>query len=332
VAVIDRGPGIPESFRSRIFQKFSQADSSDTRGKGGTGLGLNISQALIERMGGEIGFVSEPDQGSEFYFELPCRVTSPAPEGTGAPILICEDDPDIARLLSMMLEEGGWNSDIAHDATSARQMLQSGHYLAMTLDLTLPGEDGLSLLHWMRQQHAYADIAVVVVSATADRSKVSLSGGAVGVVDWLSKPIDARRLLAAIDGVFAGRGEGANCILHVDDDREFVEVITQLLGPDIKLVGAANLQQAREKLTQQHFQLILLDLNLPDGNGAELLGNLPPLNQFTPVMIFSAQDVDGHLLEKVSGNLVKSRVSENQLSAILQDFINRCNHGKTIGK
>ena len=71
VEVQDHGPGIPAEFRKRIFQKFSQADSSDTRQKGGTGLGLAISKELIERMNGMVGFTSQKDQGARFHFELP---------------------------------------------------------------------------------------------------------------------------------------------------------------------------------------------------------------------------------------------------------------------
>ena len=71
VEVADHGPGISEDFRKRIFQKFSQADASNTRKEGGTGLGLSISKAIIERLGGEIGFFSEPGKGATFIVEIP---------------------------------------------------------------------------------------------------------------------------------------------------------------------------------------------------------------------------------------------------------------------
>lgn len=87
VEVADHGPGIPEEFRSRIFGKFAQADSSDTRITGGSGLGLSISKAIIEKSGGKIGYVSEIGRGATFWFELPRHEEVPALKGTveGAP-------------------------------------------------------------------------------------------------------------------------------------------------------------------------------------------------------------------------------------------------------
>lgn len=72
VSISDQGPGIPEAFRARIFQKFAQADSSDSRQQGGTGLGLSICKALLERMNGQIGYDTELGVGSTFFFDLPC--------------------------------------------------------------------------------------------------------------------------------------------------------------------------------------------------------------------------------------------------------------------
>ncbi len=71
VAVSDHGPGIPESFRERVFQKFAQADSSDRRQKGGTGLGLSICKAILEGLGGELDFETETGKGTTLYFDLP---------------------------------------------------------------------------------------------------------------------------------------------------------------------------------------------------------------------------------------------------------------------
>jgi signal transduction histidine kinase len=71
VAVTDRGPGVPEAFRNNLFKKFAQADSSDSRQRGGTGLGLRICKLIVEHLGGEIGFASQPHSETSFYFELP---------------------------------------------------------------------------------------------------------------------------------------------------------------------------------------------------------------------------------------------------------------------
>ena len=80
ISVCDKGPGISEAFRERIFSKFAQADSSDTRKQGGTGLGLAISKELIEHMDGVIGFDSTPGAGACFWFELPCHALNGASE------------------------------------------------------------------------------------------------------------------------------------------------------------------------------------------------------------------------------------------------------------
>ena len=204
VEVSDNGPGIPEEFRQRIFQKFSQADSSDTRQKGGTGLGLAISKAIIERMEGSLGFTSKVDVGSTFFFELPewreaPPVTAPMSlYGLNRPrILVCEDDPDVAQLIGMMLDKAGFDADIAHTAAQARDYLRMESYAAMTVDIQLPYENGLELIRSLRQDKRTTDMPVLVLSVTAAEARL-YAGATVAVSDWLEKPIDEQRLLSSL--------------------------------------------------------------------------------------------------------------------------------------
>ncbi len=216
VEVSDDGPGIPEEFRKRIFQKFSQADSSDTRQKGGTGLGLNIVKAMLERMEGSIAFDSRVNVGTTFYFELPEWREAPAVtatmglEGVSRPrVLVCEDDPDVAQLIAMMLDKGGFDADVAHTAAQARECIRmDGSYAAMTVDVKLPYESGLELIHALRQEGRTAEIPILVLSVTAAEARQHASE-TLAVFDWLDKPIDERRLLSSLRRAIAGR-QGAS--------------------------------------------------------------------------------------------------------------------------
>lgn len=207
VEIRDHGPGISEAFKKRIFQKFSQADSSDTRQKGGTGLGLSISRALIERMNGTIGF-STPglDQhGTVFYFELPQWRETPAvtaPMGlheVARPrVLVCEDDPDIARLIGMILDREGFDVDMAHTASQAHEHLQQERYAAMTVDIKLPYENGLQLIYELRQQPRTAHLPVLVLSVSAEDARLHGGHHALSISDWLEKPLDEKRLVKCL--------------------------------------------------------------------------------------------------------------------------------------
>src|SRR4051794_21178768 len=220
VAVTDHGKGIPLEFQASIFEKFAQADISSTREKGGTGLGLSISKAIVERHGGRIEFESEPGVATTFAFELPewgGAAAEPQP-GSGPRILICEDDVDVANLLALMLEREGFAADVAVDAAAARRLVHVRRYAAMTVDLTLPGQDGISLIRELRAEPATSRLPIVVVSVRAREGRTELDGGALGVVDWLAKPIDEGLLLAAVRRAVRGAPAGKARILHVEDD------------------------------------------------------------------------------------------------------------------
>jgi PAS domain S-box-containing protein len=126
VSVRDHGPGIPQEFRSRIFEKFAQADVSDARRKAGTGLGLNIVKQIIAQHGGVVGFEDAPGGGTIFYFEL-ARAADMSANGadmhipTNEPrLMICNDDLEVSSSLATYLHQSGFAVDIAHSAAEAR--------------------------------------------------------------------------------------------------------------------------------------------------------------------------------------------------------------------
>jgi signal transduction histidine kinase/DNA-binding response OmpR family regulator/CHASE3 domain sensor protein len=328
--VRDYGRGIPPDFQDRIFQRFAQADSSDVRQKGGTGLGLSISKAIVEHHGGTIGFESAAGGGTCFWFTLPrlaerlTRLSSAEPSGPGQSrrrALVVEDDADVALLLGRILGQHGWDSEVARNAAEAFESLDRAHFDAMTLDLMLPGEDGLSLFRRLRQRPDGRALPVIVVSAIAERGKMQLNGDAVGVVDWLDKPIDHVRLREALRQALHASDRPAR-ILHVEDDQDILRVVSAVMGDEAEMVAARSLTDARTILARdQDFALVIVDVGLPDGSGLDLLGEMRTLPKPPPVLIFSASDYDPGTARHVAGSLVKSRTGNHELHETIRHLI-----------
>ena len=194
----------------------------------------------------------EPGAGTTFYFELPewhVQAATPVREAAAdgkRRILVCEDEPDVAALLKIMLEQNGITCDIAYTAAMAKEMLVANAYSAMTLDLMLPDIDGLTLMNELRADEKTRDLPIIVVSARAESGRLEINGDAAGVVDWLAKPIDRDRLLAAVGRVAFG-GERPR-ILHVEDDADVLELIASLLAERAVIESAKTLSKAREML------------------------------------------------------------------------------------
>lgn len=322
ISVIDVGSGIPEESLASLFEQFTQVDSSDTRKKGGTGLGLAISKIIMENLGGHIGVTSELGKGSTFYIDLPearsvmlvlddeTSVDQPRPNKS---ILVVEDDPITASLIQTLLADSGYEADIAHTAGQARQMIKNARapYRLMVLDIILPDENGISLLTSLHQEKANRDMAVVIVSVKADEARQELEGGALGIRDWLSKPVDEKRLMDTVQRLT--HPEGKIRVLHIEDEPDVHRVVAKLLENNCDITWASSVGAARKKLRDEQFDLVLLDIGLPDGSGIELVDTIKACENTPQIVVFSAYDVPKDYIHRVDAALLKAKTSNSDL-------------------
>lgn len=338
VTVSDHGHGIPAEFLDRIFGKFSQADSSDTRQKGGTGLGLFITRELVERMGGKIGFNSIENQGASFYFDLPIsgvRTTNSissvyvhgvlAAKDNRPRILVVEDDADIAKLISFMLNRAGYSVDIALNGKQMLEALDQTSYVAMTLDLMLPDTSGLELLRRLRTRPDTADLPIVVVSAKMEEGRLAINED-FSDIDWLAKPIDEAALLSAVEKHLYGANMHHPHVLHVEDDADLHQVIRAMSGERFYFWHAASLHKARTLLGEEKFDLIILDISLPDGSGWQLLPEIRVQHPQARVIILSGINTTPDETLKVEAALLKSHLSAEELRFALNGNIRISRH------
>ncbi|GGF36286.1 hypothetical protein GCM10011611_48400 [Aliidongia dinghuensis] len=317
IFVSDHGDGIPKAFRERLFSRFTQADSSDRRAKGGTGLGLSIAKAIVERFDGRIGFDTAEGQGTTFYFDLHATTLS---TGTAAPplprrVLVCEDDPMFADMIGDMIQRRGSSARIVHTAAALKEALTEEPFDTLILDLLLPDGDGIAVLRGLRAAPETANLPVIVVSARAEEAHAEVNGSVLGILDWIGKPINPHRLTQALAGAMRPVGAGKANILHVEDDEDLSAVLQHLVGNRAEMTSVHTRREAAALLEREQFDLIILDLGLPDGTGYELLAYLAEhrVHRLTPVLIFSAQAPDPARSRAVADVLLKSVTSNAEL-------------------
>jgi len=325
LSVIDRGMGIPSAFRAKIFSKFSQADSSDSRSKIGSGLGLNIAKSIVEKLGGQIGFDSTEGAGSTFSVELPLyqdpAATCPPPQPGRPTILSIEDDPHFSSVLLGILDSAGFNAVLAGSAREAKELLGKNTYAAMTLDLGLPDEDGLSLLRELRRTPEGRTLPVIVISAHLDETNRVARGDAIGIIDWLGKPIDEKQLKSALQRITFPDGARAR-ILHVEDDPRERDAVHRCLEGKAEVFSAGTLADAVRRLGSEAFDLLILDAELPDGSGVELLPHCKLRNgRRLPIILYSNEDASPTLANEVSAILRKSTNSSSDLVAAIRSIL-----------
>lgn len=325
VNVLDDGPGIPPAFQKRIFQRFSQADSSDARAKGGTGLGLSIAKTLVERFGGAIDFDRERANGANFFITLPAiKGAAPrvAPASTALPaphILICEDDPDIAEVLSATLHSAGMKVDTVDTAHVARAAIQEDRFDLVLMDVHLPDANGLDVVGEIRAHESSRTLPVIVMTAGGSDARNSDEVQALKLADWLQKPIGPERVVEAIRAALTTHDNDRFRVLHVEDDPSLTELVRTVLEGPARVVAAHSLAAARALVAEETFDLVILDIALGDGSGLELLPLLQTCARPPAVLVYTASEPSPEVVAAVDGVIVKSRHSVAEFIASIGD-------------
>jgi signal transduction histidine kinase/FixJ family two-component response regulator len=224
LSVTDTGIGIAPEQLPKLFQRFTQADSSTTRRYGGTGLGLAISKRLVELMGGEMGVESEQGRGSTFWFVLPLRWSEPRAEisradsntGETVPlpatplagrVLLVEDNAVNQKVAAHVLAKMGLEVDVAQHGRDAIERLCTARYDAVLMDCQMPEMDGFEATRIIRDRGSRVldhDVPILAMTANAfaeDRERCLLAG----MDDFLVKPVNRHVLATALARALAGR-------------------------------------------------------------------------------------------------------------------------------
>jgi two-component system CheB/CheR fusion protein len=296
VEVIDTGIGIASEHQARLFQPFTQADSTSTREYGGTGLGLTITKRLVEMLGGSISFDSELDKGSTFRVTIPTGAAPKRAQGGGAKlpvetahdefplrdrhVLVVDDRKEFCYLVSRYIEAAGGrttavcNGEAALDAIEAAE--QGDPFHAVIMDIQMPGIDGYETTRRLRARGFRTPIIALTAGAmVGDREKCLKAG----CDDYLTKPID-RTALVQLLAYHAERLARAKLkILLVDDSHAACKLISGFLEKRGHEVRAAYDGESALLLAQEFRpDVILVDIRLPDMNGHELMQRLKEID------------------------------------------------------
>ena len=316
-SVTDTGVGISPQDRAKLFQPFTQLDASSTRAHSGTGLGLALTNRLIQLHGGKIWVDSEIDEGSTFSFTFPLhqqeqKVEVAAPDisdsettaasGGNPTILVAEDNEQAAQLLGIYLTEAGYQVEYAADGEEAIEKAAEIQPFAITLDILLPKKDGWQVLKEMKTKPNLQSIPVIIVSVTEERQ---LAFG-LGAVDHLVKPIDKETLLTSLQSLKLPSRDGAPRILVVDDDPQTVRLLSTVLTNDgyevLKVYGGS---EAIETAISQSPDLIILDMMMPQVDGFQVVRHLTgdPRTCDIPIIICTALDLTDEDRDRLNGQI-----------------------------
>jgi CheY-like chemotaxis protein len=359
--VSDTGVGVPPSKQKTIFDPFSQADTSTTRKYGGTGLGLTISSRLVGMMGGKVWLESEVGRGSNFHFTARMPTSGSKVEiGAAAPpeilrgvrVLVVDDNGTNQRILQGMLSRWEMRPTAVPDGEEALRQLRAAYeagqpFPLVLTDMHMPAMDGFTLIEHIRQMAELSTATIVMLTSAGHRGDAARCKE-LGVAAYLLKPIRQSELREAIARVLGARQQpGAIPLLtrfSLPNARNSADVLRVLIAEDnpvnqrlatrlLEKRGhltaiATNGQEALDALDRRSFDLVLMDVQMPELDGLEATIAIRRKEQNTgkhqPIIALTAHAMKGDqekcLAAGMDGYLTKP-IRPQELDQILNKYV-----------
>ncbi len=320
-SVTDSGIGMTPEQQAKLFQSFTQADSSTTRKYGGTGLGLVITQKFCQMMGGDIQVSSQLGSGTTFTIYLPQQMQAlkqeppkqPAYQSatlmagmpsllatTASKILVIDDDPAVQDLMQRFLSREGFQVIGAGSGADGLRQARAHMPDVIVLDVMMPSVDGWAVLTELKADPQLANIPVVMVTMVDDKNL----GYALGASDYLLKPVDYDRLSELLHK-YSTESTPAS-VMVVEDNAENREMMRrQLTKAGWQVIEAPNGREALALMDTQQPGMILLDLMMPEMDGFEFLDELRRRPQWRtiPVIVLTAKDLTPDDRRRLDGQI-----------------------------
>ena len=328
-SVSDTGIGIAPPDHEAIFQEFTQVENPLQHKYKGTGLGLPLSKRLAELLGGKIQLESELGLGSKFSLTVPRVYQAPLGQQDAviaerlAPnrltVVALDDNAADLAVLQTMLRGTSYQLVATRSIAEARRAAMQHRPRALILDVLVGDDFSWDLLAETKKTPELADVPILVVSALEDAAKAT----ALGADAFSAKPVERGWLLESLDRLV--KGEERTRVLVIDDDEVFRYVVRQELSTDnIRVLEAATGSHGLERVGQERFDLVLLDLDLPDISGYEVLAQLGRgAAQIPPVVVVSGMLLgpqERQRLAKAAAIVPKSEISHGRLRTVMTDL------------
>ncbi|MDH3205817.1 MAG: response regulator [Gemmatimonadota bacterium] len=364
--VSDTGIGIPEDKLDAIFESFSQADGSTSRRFGGTGLGLSIASGIVRAMGGEIRVTSEEGGGSTFRFQArfahgqqPARPPSlPSSEIRGLRVLVVDDNETNRRILDGFLRRMEMSAVCVTSGEEALTALDAAYqtdapFDMAILDVLMPGMDGFELAERIRGNEEFNDLVLITLTSAGRPGDGALCEQ-LGISSYLLKPITPTELRDAILLTVA-RGEeprsetnlvtrhslreawDAMRVLLVEDNmvnQRLALALLERLGHDVQV--ASNGREALEALQASDFDLVLMDIQMPEMGGIEATQKIREREAANgghiPIVAMTAHAMTGdreRFLEAGMDEYLSKPISQERLREVVRSLAEPADKGAT---